>query len=237
MRIHSALLFFATLLFLFSCNKDEGLGGSSSIEGYVYQVRHWDKDYSYILDTIAAVDTRVQLTFGSNTEKFYGEDTRTNGKGLYRFDYLREGNYIVTSYSEDSDGQLSSIYREAKVNGKMTRADTIYVHSVIKKGLASIKGYVTAHYYDKGRKVAEGPGTEKRVFINNYGSDTYFDDVRVSDQGVFIFTGIMPGKYEIWVTTEDPTTEKISAVKQIIEVKDKEGVYEFSEEFIVIITV
>ena len=230
------LLLLATLL-LFSCNKDEGFGGSSSVEGYVYQIRHWDKDYSYVLDTIPAVDVRVQLTFGNNPGKYFGDDIRTDGRGMYRFDYLQDGNYLVSSFSEQADGQLGSVHKEVRVNKRIARADTLFIHSVMKKGLASIKGHVTAHYYDKGRKVDQGPATEKRVFINVFGADTFFDDVRVSDKGVFVFTGILPGKYEVWVTTEDPDTEKISAVKKIIEVKDKEGVFELEEEFIVIITV
>jgi hypothetical protein len=231
------ILLFAVLLLMLSCNKDEGPGGSSSVEGYVYQIRHWDVDYSYILDTIPAVDVRVQLTYGDNYEDFYGDDTRTDGKGLYGFDYLREGNYLVSSYTELLDGQLQSVYASAKVKGKTTKADTLFIRTIVKKGFATIKGNVTAHYYDKNVKVAEGPAMEKRVFINVYGAETFFDDVRVGDQGVFAFSEILPGKYEVWVTTEDPITEKLSVVKQVIEVTGKEGVYELGETFVVKVSV
>lgn len=231
------LLLSATLLFLCSCNKDEGIGGSSAVEGYVYQIRHWEKDYNYILDTVAAVDVRVQLTYGNNSEDFYGDDTRTDGKGMYRFNYLREGNYLVASYTEGADGLLESTYKSIKIKGKTSKAEDLYIHTTIKKGLASIKGSVRAYYYDKGDIVAQGPAVEKRVFISKYGSDTSFDDVRVSDQGYFIFTGIPPGKYDVWVTTEDPITEKLTVVKQTIEVVKKEGVYELGEEFIIKIAV
>lgn len=234
--VYSVFLFITAFLFV-SCNTDEGLGGSSSIEGYVYQVRHWEKDYSHIIDTIPAADTRVQLIFGGNSSDFYGDDIRTDGEGLYRFNYLRNGNYVVSSLSEQTNGEMESVFMDVKVDKKQTRADTIYVHSIVKKGFASIKGSVIAHYYDKGKKVDEGAAIEKRIFINKVGADTYFDDVRVGAQGYFVFTGVPPGQYEIWTTTEDPNTEKLSVVKQIIEVKEKSGLYELEESFVVIITV
>ncbi len=234
----SPVLFVLLPLFLFiSCNKDEGIGGSSSLEGHVYEIRHWDKDYSHVIDTIAAVDARIQLIYGGNSSDFYGDDIRTDGKGLYRFNYLRSGNYVVSALSEQSNGLMKSVFEDVYVDGKRTTAEHIYTHSVVKKGLASIKGSVTAHYYDKKMKVDEGPAIEKRVFISLHGAETYFDDVRVSDQGIFLFTGVPPGKYDIWTTTEDPDTEKLSPIKQTVEVKEKDKTYETADTFIVVITV
>jgi hypothetical protein len=236
MKIQSYfLLICAAILFFTSCNKDEGVGGSSSLEGYVYQIRHWSENTNVIVDTIPAIDVRVKLTFGDDPYKFYGKDLRTDGNGLYRFDFLREGKYLVSAYSELIDGQEVRAFKTAQVKGALSKTDTIFVKSIVKRGFASIKGTVIADYYSGGRKVEEGPAMEKRVFINEFGADTHFDDVRTSDQGIFVFSNVLPGKYEIWTTTEDPRTGKLSPVKQVIEVIEREGVYVLKQEFRVII--
>ncbi|MCC8146719.1 MAG: hypothetical protein LIO93_09860 [Bacteroidales bacterium] len=236
MKIYCYLFLLPILCLLTSCNKDEGFGGSSSLEGYVYKLRYWEKDPSVIVDTVPAIDVRVRLTFGNNLKDYQGDDLRTDGNGLYRFDFLRSGDYIVSAYSEDITGQEVRNYVVSKVSGSLSMADTIFITTPVKRGIATIRGYVEAHYYDKGRKVAEGPAMGERVYLQRKGALTAFDDVRIGDQGVFEFTNIIPGEYEVWVVTEDPNTEMMSAVKKEIKVEDGE-LYEFEEDFVIIITV
>ena len=236
MKIRYFFALLLPILCLFSsCNRDEGFGGSSALEGYVYKLRYWEKDPTIIVDTVPAVDARVRLTFGNNPNDYQGDDLRTDGNGLYRFDFLRSGDYIVSAYSEDITGQEVRNYVIAKVSGSLSKADTVFIKTPVKRGIATIRGYVEAHYYDKGRKVAEGPAMGERIYLQRKGT-SYFDDIRIGDKGFFEFTNIIPGEYEVWVITEDPNTEKMSAVKQEIIVEDGE-LYEFEEEFIIIITV
>ncbi|MDL2221216.1 hypothetical protein LJC35_01525 [Parabacteroides sp. OttesenSCG-928-N08] len=228
------LLSLSLLLFV-SCNKDEGLGGSSSLEGYVYNVIHKDDNFSFSRDTFPAVKEDVFIVFGN--DDYYGDDVETNGNGMYRFDYLRKGTYTVYAFSKYADGSYEAVSEIVPVESGSNKAKDIYIHTGKAYGTAMIKGYVHAKYVDKGMQVASGPAVEKRVFINHYGEDTHFDDVRVGDQGYFIFQKVMPGKYEIWVTTEDAFTEKLTVIKQYIEIDQWGKVYELSERFEVVVTV
>ncbi len=234
-KAYSFFLAFLTLCIFFSCNKDEGMGGSSSLEGYVYNIIHKDDNFSFSKDTIPAVKEDVFLIFGD--DNYFGEDTETNGEGMFRFDYLRKGTYTLYALSKYADGRSEAEYKTVHVGKGNNKAEDIYIHTGKAYGTAMIKGYVHALYYDKGERVASGPAVEKRVFINHYGEDTFFDDVRVGDKGYFIFQKLIPGKYEIWVTTEDPETEKLSVLKQVIEIDKWGQIYELSEEFEIIITV
>jgi hypothetical protein len=219
------LSLFLGLFLLCACNKDEGLGGSSSLEGYVYQIEHSDDNFSFQTDTFPAAKKDVYLIFGNQETDYFGDDVETNDKGFYRFDYLRKGNYIVYSYAEYADGHKAAIFRNVKVGGGSNNADTLFIHTGKAYGTSMIKGSVYAEFYDKTRKVDEGWAIDADVYINRYGEEMFFDRIRVGDQGIFIFQKILPGKYEIWVTSEDPETRKLTPIKREIEVTEPETLY------------
>jgi hypothetical protein len=204
------LLFVSSFLLLVSCNKDEGVGGSSSLEGYVYQVDHSTNNFSFRADTFPSIDERIFLIYGNDYEDYYGKDPRTDKNGLYRIDYLREGNYIVYSLSESEDKQKKAAFTNVKVKGHLTKADTIFIHTGKAAETAQVGGLVWVKYYNKGYPVKVNgqdsiPALETRVFIKNVGENAPFDDVRVSDTGNFIFQKISPHKaYEVYVSTEIP---------------------------------
>ncbi|GHV08702.1 hypothetical protein FACS1894160_3450 [Bacteroidia bacterium] len=232
MRINF-LLFVLSCLLLVSCNKDEGIGGSSSLEGYVYQIEHSADNFSFRIDTFPAVDVRTFLIFGNNDDDFYGKDTRTDKNGLYRFDYLREGNYITYSLSEPADNHAEAVSTTVKVKGSLTKADTIFIHTGKAYGTSMIKGSVWAEFWDKTSIIDRGHAINSDVFINHYGEEMFFERIRVSENGTFIFQKILPGKYKVWVTSEDPITRKLTPIEQIIEVTETEKVYELPEKFTV----
>jgi hypothetical protein len=87
LRVTSSLFIIALL---FSCNKDEGLGGSSAIVGNVYNVIHRDDNFAFTQDTIPAMKEDVYLVFGN--KDYFGDVVETDQHGMYRFDYLRKGN-------------------------------------------------------------------------------------------------------------------------------------------------
>ncbi|MDR2621874.1 MAG: hypothetical protein LBC48_04745 [Dysgonamonadaceae bacterium] len=226
-----SLPLFLGLFLLSACNQDEGLGGSSSLEGYVYQIEHSDDNFSFQTDTFPAVKKDVYLIFGDNATDYFGDDVETDNHGLYRFDYLRKGNYIVYSYSEYPDGRKAAISQNVKVGGGANKADTLFIHTGKSYGTSMIKGCVYALFYDKTTKIDEGWAIDTDVYINRAGEEMFFDRIRVGDQGIFIFQKILPGKYEIWVTSEDPETRKLTPVKKEIEVTKPETLYEFPERF------
>jgi hypothetical protein len=152
---------------------------------------------------------------------------------LYHIDYLREGNYIVYSLSELADNQKESVPKHVKVKGSLSKADTIFIHTGKAYGTSMIKGSVYGLFYDKSTIIDEGPAVNSDVFINNYGEEMFFERIRVGDKGVFIFQRILPGKYKVWVTSEDPITRKLTPIEQIIEVKEAGIVYELPEKFTV----
>ncbi|GAB6012517.1 hypothetical protein MK137Hg34_000206700 [Viscerimonas tarda] len=209
MYIKYCLSLFLTLCLLSSCNKDEGLGGSSSLEGYVYEIVHSNDNFSFITDTFPALNKDILLEFGGNDYSI-GERKRTGREGYYRFDYLREGNYTVYAISGFADGHDEAVAQKVRVSGKHNKADTIFIHTGKAVGTAQIRGVVWVKYYNKGSLVRVNgqdsvPAVETRVFIKNTGEETFFDDVRVSDAGVFVFQKIQPQKqYEVYVNTEIP---------------------------------
>jgi hypothetical protein len=207
---YSQYLFLLMLIFS-ACNKDEGLGGSSSLEGYVYAIEHFDDNFSFQTDTFPALDTDVFLEFGDDLR--VGERIRTGREGYYRFDYLRKGNYTVYALSEFPGKEKRAVIQNVKVNGDLNKANPIFIHTGDAIESAMIKGSVWVKYYNKGSLVSVNgqdslPAVESRVFIKYVGEDTHFDDARVGDQGIFIFQKIRPGKrYIIYVSSEEVTQE------------------------------
>ena len=206
--MRQALYFlFLPILFFTSCNKDEGLGGSSAIEGYIYNIFHNDDNFSFSTETIPAVGEKVYIVYGDDSDgPIADKDVDTNKNGMYRFEYLRKGNYTVyalSSYPEERSKQKVAELKTVKVGSGTAHADTIYIHSGKAYGLSMIKGSVYVQYYDKLNKVGiPVPAVETRVYLKRKGEITHFDDVRVGNEGTFIFQKVPPGIYEVYTTTE-----------------------------------
>jgi hypothetical protein len=226
---------FSFLLLITSCNKGEGLGGSSSLEGYVYNIVHRDDNFSFSKDTIVAAKEDVFLIFG--TEGYFGDDIETDKDGRYRFNYLRTGKYVVYAYSVFNDNSREAVYQEVKVGSGLNEVPDIYIHTGKANGTSMIKGSIFVHYFDSGKKVDEGLGVGTRVYIKYFGEETHFDDTRAGDNGIFYFQKLLPGKYEIYTTTEDPDTERVDSLIQTIEITEIGKVYELPKKFVVIVTV
>ena len=149
MKLYRRLFFLLSLSFaLISCNNGEGLGGKCSIEGYVYNIVHHDKNFSFLKDTVPAAEWRVYILAGENGAPL--DDVRTNHMGMYRIDYLRSGTYPVYAYSEFPDDKKRAEIVEVKAGKGLNVADTIYVHSGDAFGTAVIQGSVYATFYHNG---------------------------------------------------------------------------------------
>lgn len=114
---------FITALFiafaLISCEKDEGKGGTSSISGKVL-LRQYNSNFTILLEQYYASDEDVFIVYGNDV--VYGDKTSTNYDGTFRFDYLREGNYTIFAYSEDSANFPTRheipVIRQVNITGK-----------------------------------------------------------------------------------------------------------------------
>jgi hypothetical protein len=84
---------------LAACKKGPGEGGTSSIQGYIQVI----KMNSFLTDTLAVYggyDEDVYIIYGDDIT--FGDRTRSNYDGRFEFKYLREGNYKVFVYSQDT---------------------------------------------------------------------------------------------------------------------------------------
>ena len=87
------------LSLVFSCERDEGFGGNSSISGTI-KIKEYNNDMSLLLYEYAARDFNVYLVFGDNTT--IGDDVETSYTGDFRFNYLTPGDYELFYYSDDT---------------------------------------------------------------------------------------------------------------------------------------
>lgn len=238
MKIHGCFLLLYAVFTLISCNKEEGPGGSSSLEGYVYRIIHQDDNFYFQKDTFPAVREDVYLIFGDRENDFYGDDVKTDQNGLYRFDYLRKGDYIVYACSDFVDGHKEGETKKVRINRGLHVVEPIFIHSGKAFGTAMIRGSIYATYYHNGTYRDEGPGIGVRVYIRHAGDTESFNDIRAGENGVFVFQKLLPGEYVISVETEDRYTEKVTVISSgVIRIEETEKIYTIPETFSVNVSV
>lgn len=236
MKRYIPLLLLLIIGMLSSCNNDEGLGGRSAIEGRIFKIIHSDDNFVLRTDTVPAAEADIYLVFGN--DGFYGEDTKTGFDGVYRFRYLNSGTYTLYAYNKYPSGEKESVSTSVQVKrSSTTQAKDIYIHDGKAFGTSIVKGEVEALYYKKESMIAKGPGYGIRVYIQRSGEATYFDDVRVGENGLFAFQKLTPGEYEIYTYTEDVETEAPSPIKQKVVITEAGKVINMPIKFIVVIHV
>jgi len=113
-----------------SCKKEEGIGGTSSVTGKVI-IRQYNGNFTQLIEQYYAPDEDVFIVYGDET--VYGDKVSTNYDGTYKFEFLREGNYTVFAYSEDSahypTQHIIPIIKHVKISGKKqtVEADDIII--------------------------------------------------------------------------------------------------------------
>jgi len=114
--ISLAFIFFFMMT---ACEKEEGVGGTSTITGKV-MVREYNGNFTYKVGEYYAGDQDVYLIYG--TDSVYSDKFTTSYDGTYRFEYLREGTYSVFAYSLDSAAypldKLIEVMKEVTITGK-----------------------------------------------------------------------------------------------------------------------
>ena len=92
-------------IFLFSCAKDAGEGGNSTIYGKIITY-NYNAEFTHLRGIYPGADEDVYITYGS--DRSYSQRIRSNYDGVYEFKYLRTGDYTIYVYSKDSTLTLVS---------------------------------------------------------------------------------------------------------------------------------
>ncbi len=107
-------------LTLFSCSKEEGQGGRSSIKGKVHltDLTGWNAGDDYDVP-----DYDVYIIYGDKDD-VYDDDMKTNFDGTFEFKNLREGSYRIFAYTTDlnTPSGLSPVFKSADI-GKNEQVD------------------------------------------------------------------------------------------------------------------
>ncbi len=93
-------IFSTIALTLFSCTKEEGEGGRSSISGTV----HLTDDTGGVQGDYNAPEYDVYIIYGDK-DNIYDDDMKTNYDGTFKFSNLREGSYQVYAYTKSTTEQ------------------------------------------------------------------------------------------------------------------------------------
>ena len=228
----STLLLSSLALLLSSCERPEGEGGKSAMEGQVYVVndagrvaQNANGEYYFVRDTLPAVAEDVYIIYGSDVNDFYGDKIKTDYRGRFRFDYLTSGTYIVYAYSSYASGEQKPEFRiEFLGHSGTTQVQDIYILSGKNVGQSAICGTInaTGNY--------NGPAIDARVYLCELGVLGPTEDVRTDGEGRYLFTRLTPGRsYRIWsesltkknsVSTAVSDTVYIEAPSTIVKAKD-----------------
>ena len=99
-----ALVFVVLMLSgsVWSCKKDAGEGGTSTISGKVL-VYKYDIAYLQPEDTFSGVGENVYIIYGGN-KSTYDNKYSTTYDGTFEFKYLQKGDYKLFAYMDDTTG-------------------------------------------------------------------------------------------------------------------------------------
>ncbi len=212
------MIFFLLQTVVFqSCEKSEGRGGTGSISGIVME-HFYNDDFSDHLYQSPAVDEEVFMLYGENGE--VGNSTETAMNGEFRFKYLYPGTYTVYFQTDDSTSAIGD-ETEKVVQVELAKGEDLDLGEMEKltpldynDGAATIRGVVREIKYDKDSMwpnlVIEYSdfAYEQEVYLT-YGNHTFYDKrVRTQHDGSFEFNNLIPGKYLIFLYTEDVTRVK-----------------------------
>lgn len=222
-------IFLSILAFFFSsCERQEGEGGRSAIEGQVYLIndagtvaQDASGEYYFQRDTIPAVEEDVYIIYGSNDEDFYGDKTKTDRYGRYRFDYLVSGTYSVYAYTAYPNGGKEAVVRKDFVGDSKTKTmEDIYVMDGKNVGQSAIVGNIRA----TGNYI--GPAVDTRVYLSELGVVGPATDEKTNHAGQYVFARLAPGKtYQVWAISTSRKNGVETAVLDTIFVESPSSIY------------
>ena len=207
-----AIFLCVALIFMTSCQKEAGFGGTGAIEGTIIE-KFYNDDYSVLLYEKPAVDEEVFIQFGD--EQVLGDRVFTSKSGTFRFEYLYPGAYQVYYRSEDPEAipqdDWTTVHKVNLERGqeldlgqleKVTALDYDDGSAVI-RGVAWEVNYVNESRWPNLVVESEDYAYEQEVYLL-YGDHTFYDErVRTQFDGTFEFSGLIPGDYLVFLYSED----------------------------------
>lgn len=230
---------FLLVLLSISCQKSEGLGGTASIAGTITE-QFYNDDYSLLIHEKPAVDEEVFIVFGNDEE--LGARVRTNDLGQFRFKFLYPGDYRIFYVSDDSSAVLN-MEIEKSYEVKLERGQELDLGRMEKlstfdfdEGTAMIRGVVKViDYVDLSTwpdLVIEKTYyvTEQEVYLT-YNNHSFYDErIRTQTGGAFEFGELIPGKYLVFLYSDDVTGESDKVTVEFeVTIDDLEQVIDLGE--------
>jgi len=114
-------LLLIAIIALISCEKGPGEGGEAKITGTVI-MEDWNVDFTFRRDSFPAQAYDVYIIYGD--DPYFGDKIETNYDGYFEFNYLREGDYTIYTYSKDKTldynmtSKLTTVMREVSITEK-----------------------------------------------------------------------------------------------------------------------
>jgi hypothetical protein len=116
-KILPVFLFLLLSVIAFSCSKEPGEGGSSTIYGKII-AHNYNAEFTNLKGIYPAADEDVFIIYGD--DRSYSERVRTSYEGIYEFKYLRPGDYTIYAYSKDSTltmaSEMYAVIRKVKID-------------------------------------------------------------------------------------------------------------------------
>jgi hypothetical protein len=91
---------------IFSCKKEPGIGGKSTIYGKVL-VKDYNATFTVLEEVYYGPGIWVYIIYGDDRD--YSDRIETSYDGTYEFKYLRPGTYHIYAYSKDSTLQTKAL--------------------------------------------------------------------------------------------------------------------------------
>ena len=224
---------FILCLFIISCKKYPGEGGTALIRGKVFAKNVFNK-YMPITADDAEADYDVYILYGEN--KTPSDRVKTGPDGTFEFRYLRKGNYTIYAYSADTSLLYSTkeitIQKKVEIKSRKVEVllDTIKIYQhPDKNGTCSIKGRVYARNLNSSFSYVHNSGymPDIDVYISYSGGGGYDDRVVTDANGYFIFKGLRKGKYKIfsfcklpvYPTNLEPRTSLTGYIESVVNIE------------------
>lgn len=119
------------VLFLISCSKFEGEGGSATIKGVIREQKY--NSLGNVIAEYPIADQDVYIIYG-NGNTFYDDDIKTSYDGSFQFRYLKKGSYKIFVYEDCStcpSGKKEIIVPvEITKNNQTVTLDTINIKKI-----------------------------------------------------------------------------------------------------------
>lgn len=124
----TVLLMILLSIAAFSCSKEAGEGGNSTIFGKII-THDYNAEFTNLKGIYPAADEDVFIIYGDDHS--ISQRVRTSYEGVYEFKYLRPGDYTVYAYSKDSTLTLpSGIYPVIKKVTIEKKQETVEVEAM-----------------------------------------------------------------------------------------------------------